>query len=56
MDIQKYRQQLKELKVYCPYSVFDLSYETLKTLDRVTFEKSRYLEYNTDTSTHYLKR
>ena len=50
MDIQKYRQQLKELKVYCPYSVFDLSYETLKTLDRVTFEKPKYLEYNTDTS------
>ena len=41
----------KNLKVYCPYSVFDISYEVLKTFgDRVTFEKPEYLEYNTDTS------
>lgn len=41
---------MEKLKVYCPYSVLDLEWETLKNLQNITFEKPWYLEYNTDTS------
>ena len=46
-------KKLSELKVYCPYSVFYLSYNTLKMLHNITFEKPWYLEYNTDTSAEH---
>jgi hypothetical protein len=41
---------MEKLKVYCPYSVLDLEWKTLKNLQNITFEKPWYLEYNTDTS------
>ena len=31
------------LKVYCPYSVLDFEWETLKNLQNITFEKPWYL-------------
>ena len=34
------------LKVYCPYSVLDLEYETLKNLQNISFEKPWYLKRN----------
>ena len=44
---------MEKLKVYCPYSVLDLEWETLKNLQNITFEKPWYLEYNTDTSAQH---
>lgn len=32
------------LKVYCPYSALTLSWETLKNLQDITFEKPWYLK------------
>lgn len=42
-----------KLKVYCPYSVFDMSSKTLLKLDNIIFEKPWYLEYNTDKSAEH---
>ncbi len=33
----------KKIKVYCPYSVLDLEWKTLKNLQNITFEKPWYL-------------
>ena len=41
---------MEKLKVYCPYPAWDLGWEILKDLDRITFNKPTCLEYNTDTS------
>ena len=45
---------MEKLKVYCPYSVFDMYSKTLIKLDNITFEKPWYLECNTDTSARHL--
>lgn len=37
---------IKKLKVYCPYSVLDLEWKTLKNLQNITFEKPWYLKRN----------
>ena len=39
------------LKVYCPYSVLDLEWETLKNLQNITFEKPWYLKRNNNDNT-----
>lgn len=36
----------KRLQVYCPYSVLDLGWETLKKLQNITFETPWYLRRN----------
>ena len=35
-----------EIKVYCPYSVLDLEWGTLKNLQNITFKKPWYLKGN----------
>lgn len=37
---------IKKLKIYCPYSVLDLEWRTLKNLQNITFEKPWYLKKN----------
>jgi hypothetical protein len=37
---------IRILKVYCPYSILDLGWETLKELQNITFEKPLYLSRN----------
>ena len=44
---------MEKLKVYCPYPAWDLGWEILKDLDRITFNKPTYLEYNTDKSAEH---
>ena len=41
------------LKVYCPYSVLDLGWETLKNLQNITFEIPWYLEGKNNNTRKY---